>query len=143
MPLSTPPAQRASAPTWKSQWCLGQHAGRIQSPCLPVLSGPRAAIVPSTPSCLRLLCGWPEPRFVPARSRWPCSCRESGAGSPDLGQPRRSPSFLLCPMCRVRLPCPPAPSGEAGGRTSRQHHKPWKNILWELLSADHPQPVVF
>ena len=42
-----------------------------------------------------------------------------------------------------RLPCPPAPSGEAEGWTSRQHHRPWENILWELLSAEPPRHCLF
>ena len=40
VPFTTPPSQRASAPAWQSQSCLGLCAGRTQSPCLPVLSGP-------------------------------------------------------------------------------------------------------
>lgn len=61
------PAQRALAPPGKASRAVGSTGAGPRAPACPFFPGHKLPIMPITPACLRLLCGWPEPRIVPAQ----------------------------------------------------------------------------
>lgn len=129
VPFITLPAQRASVLPGRAGRALGSTRAGPRAPACPFFPGHELPTVPITPACLRLLCGWPESCIVPAQWWWPCSCEESRTGSPDLGQPRCPPSCLLSSAVLSEAAFVSLLSGEAGGWTSQQHHRPSSDIL--------------
>lgn len=123
-PFHHPACTEGIGAAWKGQSCRGQHGGWAQSPCLPIISGSRAAHYAHHTSLFA------APLWVARASHCPstivvaCSCGESGTGSCDLGQPSCAPSFLLSLAVLGEAAFVALLSEEAGGWTSRQHHRP-------------------